>query len=115
MCGWDFEHALKADQWFPEAMQLPKTVGRDLLTRKGSPEQTVDNGLEYEQDRNRGYFLLLTGPEAMKIWAYQGLHCYVDSLMKEKKKLGKVLNIEEVAIPAFSVFIGNGCVQHAGQ
>lgn len=34
--------------------------------------------------------------------------------MKEKKKLDNVLKMEKVAIPAFSAFVGNCNVQHAG-
>lgn len=34
--------------------------------------------------------------------------------MKEKIKLVKVVKMEEVAIPAFSVFVGNSYVQHGG-
>lgn len=34
--------------------------------------------------------------------------------MKEKKELGKVLKMEEVVIPAFSVFKAIGYVNHTG-
>lgn len=34
--------------------------------------------------------------------------------MKEKKKLGKNLKLQEVAIPAFTVFVGNWYVRNGG-
>lgn len=48
------------------------------------------------------------------ICASHGSHWCFDYPIKKKKKLDKVLNIEEAAIPAFSVFVGNGCVKHGG-
>lgn len=52
--------------------------------------------------------------EAMTIWAFHGLHWYADYLIKENKRLGKVLKMKEVSIRVFSSFVGNGYVQLDG-
>lgn len=59
-------------------------TGEDLLAKKWH----VD--FEYEQYKNRGYILLIRGPEATIIWVYHGLPWYVEYSMNEKKKLDKV-------------------------
>lgn len=65
--GW-IVGALKVDQGFVKAMQLPKTGGRYLLTRESCPGQTGRNAFKHEKDRNPRYFLLVTGLQATTIW-----------------------------------------------
>lgn len=93
---------LKVDQGFPEVMPLLKSGGRYLLPGEWCLVPTLHD-YKYEQNRNPRYFLLITGPEAITIWTLHSWHWYVDYPMKQKKKLGKVLKMEEAGMRSLYV------------
>lgn len=75
--------------------------------------QILYKNIEFEQDRSPGYLLLVTGPGARR-FGRGTARIGTWTTRKKKKKLGKVLNREEIAIAAFSVFLRNGYMQHPG-
>lgn len=77
-----------------------------LLTGKGFPMDNRHKDFEFEKDNHHAFLLLVTGPEATMIWKGHSLYCCIDYPTNQKKKLSKVLKMEEVASPAFSAFVG---------
>lgn len=88
--GW-IASALKVDQCVSEAMQLSKTWSRYLLTREGKQAQARTSKLEYDQDQNPRYFLLVMRLETTTIWACNVWHWNFDYPINKKKAPGKVL------------------------
>lgn len=58
---------LKANQPLSEAMQLPKTGVRYLLTGEHRLAQTKHKDFTYEQGRNPYLFLLVTRPDQRRL------------------------------------------------
>lgn len=81
--------------------------------RRRGPHADQQNDLEYGQDWNPWYFLLVMGPDATNNWVSLSFHWYVENLMKRMKNLRKVLKMEEVATLPVYLFAVNQCVQHA--
>lgn len=62
------------------------------------------DNFKYELNRSVGYSFQCIKPEETSTWVWHGSQWYVDYPMKEKSRLDKVLNVEEVAIPGSSDF-----------
>lgn len=93
---------------------LPKTGGRFLLSGKGVTDQCGHNDFPVRESGSPGYFFLVTGPAKASLHVCPGSHLYVRYHKSRRELLRKSLQMEEVAIPPFSMFIGHGQVQHAG-
>lgn len=74
--------------------------------------KTKPNDLKYEQERNPGYFLLVTCSEAISILVGPWLVLLRRPPSEDKKTLGKILRVEEFLIPA-SCLWESGLGKHA--
>lgn len=85
-----------------------------ILTGRGCPDQTGQNDFGVQEGRMPGFFRLVYRSEAIFLLFRSVLHTYAYYLMAQKGNSGKLLPLEEVAIPARSVSVGHGYLQHAG-
>lgn len=92
--------ALKVDRGLLGVMWFPKAGDRNLLAGRGCVTYTSHNVFKYEQNRNRRYWLLVSGPGKTMIWVCSGLNCYFEYPMRDKE-LDIVFKVEETAILAF--------------
>ena len=111
--GWlagmfDLDNRSKEQCW------LPITGGRPLLTGRGCADQCGHNDFVVDQGKNPGYFFIVTGPEKASLHVCPGSHRYVFYHESRRRLLAEILEMEEIQIPKFSLFIGHGYLQHAG-
>lgn len=86
------------------------------MTGSHCPIQTGHNDFNVGVcDReNPGYFVIVTASMQSSLYVCPGSHLYVRYPPASKNKLKNVLVMTEIVIPAFSVFVGHGQIQHAG-
>ena len=98
-------------------LYFPKTGGRLLLTGRNAPAQVPHCDFPPDEDGeigSPGYFVIVTGPEVASLWVCPGSQTFISYSEEERHQLGDVLKYEEISIPANSIFIGHGHLQHAG-
>lgn len=95
-------------------LYLHETGSRYLMTGRGSPDQTERSYFDIRKVQSLGFFVLFSGPETIYLLVWPASHICLHYLMCEKKKLVKLLRLEGVAIPAYSVFIGERYTQPGG-
>jgi len=94
---------------------FPRTGGRFLLSGKNCGIQVEHQDFLVDDSiSSPGYFIIVTGPEDGSLMVCPGSHKFVHYTEDEKLALGDVLKYERITIPANSVFIGHGYLQHAG-
>lgn len=81
-------------------------VGYDI------PDETRQRDFEVRKGRSKGIVALVSGSEALYLLLCPTLLIHVHNLMTEKKTLEEVLSLEECSIPAYSIFIRDGYMQH---
>lgn len=94
--------------------QVPRTGGRFLLTGEGCPDQTGHNDFPTEKRNNPGYFCITTSQEQTSLFVCPSSHQYVWYDEEDRISLARMLKMTEITIPARSIFIGHGLLQHAG-
>jgi len=92
----------------------PKTGGRWLATGRDCPAQTGHNDFSHSRGQDVGYFCITTGKDGASLWICESSHKYVFYPEGPKFELSKLLRLEKIAIPPYSVLFGHGYVQHAG-
>ena len=101
-----------------EAMAVPKTGGRFLLTGKGCQRQYLHTdfavGSTPDEKRVPGYFVLCTTRSPTPLWVVNHSHFYLGETDKVKQALSNAVFARKVLIPPFSVLIGRGDLQHGG-
>ena len=90
------------------------TGGRFLLTGQDCPPQTGHNDFDHRAGTGPGFFIITTGHEASGLWVADGSHKDVYCSDKRKAKIVKASRLKLISIPANSVFVGHGFLQHAG-
>ena len=93
---------------------MPRTGGRFLITGNKCPDQCGHNDFVARKEGSPGYFCVITGPHPVTLWVSQCSHIFVWYSAEQKEALVNALVMEEIIIPIHSVFIGNGCLHHAG-
>lgn len=72
------------------------------------------NGFDHDKDKSSGSFALVTGSESVFLYGSQGWPHFVLYLNDVREILAKMLRMGEVIILLNSLFIGCGCLHHAG-
>lgn len=67
-----------------------------------------------DKDAPPGYFVIVTGPEQVKLYVCGASHRYVYYSQPKLDSLASALHMDPINIPPNSVFIGHGHLQHAG-
>lgn len=95
-------------------LYLPNTRGWYLLIGRYCPEQNGQNDSEVQEDRRPGYFVEHGAFEDICHFFCPPLQTYVQFSMDDKKELAKLFRLEAVAIPAYSIFVGQRYLLHGG-
>lgn len=98
-----------------EKLHLPVTSSPYLLTVHGCLDQMEQNVFEVRKGRNPEFFKLFSGSKAIFLLVCLASHTYVHYPITGKKKLTEPLRLKEVALPAYSTFVGRGHLQHGGR
>ena len=85
-----------------------------LLTGNGCLDQTGHNDFQVKLNTSPGFFAIVTARESARLWVCPGSHQYVHYDDKSKRDLADLLVMNEITIPSYSIFIGQGHLQHAG-
>ena len=93
---------------------LPGTGGRLLLTGKDADDQCGHNDFVVRDGESPGYFVIANGPHTTSLLVAPSSHKYVKYEKSRLHMLSRTLEMEEIDIPPFSLFIGHGYLQHAG-
>lgn len=90
------------------------TGGRFHFTGSGFESGTGHIDMQYGSGKSPGYFIITNGPEDGKMYVCAGPKQCVPYEKREKDALAKTIQIESLDLLPFSMFLGNGPVQHAG-
>lgn len=93
---------------------ISKSGGRFLVTGENCLAQCGHNDFDHRQPTGPGFFTIATGSGPCTLWVAGGSHLYVDYDDEAKRIMADVLEMGLIKIPAHSVFIGHGYLQHAG-
>lgn len=102
---------------------LGRTYGREdlflLVTRVkfhlfgyNGPGKTGRKGFDILEGKRPVFFILDSGTKELSLLVCSTWHEYVDDPMSENKKVSNLPQVEEIQIPQFSVFLGNGYLLH---
>ena len=98
-----------------EPLYIPVTGGRYLFTGKDCDVQVGHN--EFAQrptGKTPGYFVMVTGPEAVSLYVVDHSHNWISYPEETKKILIENQHLKKITIPGNSVFFGHGYLHHAG-
>jgi len=95
-------------------MYVPPCGGRWLMTGVDSPAQVGHNDYHTSFSKDAGYFLIASMDEPFSLWVSKGSHHFVFYEDVMKRSMCNFMTMQKVEVPARSVFIGHGFVQHAG-
>lgn len=87
------------------------TGSRYLITSHEFLDQTGHSDLEVPEGQSPAFFVLVYGSESIRLLVCPASHTYVRYAIAEKK-LAKLLHLRKLAVPAYSVFVGRGYLQH---
>lgn len=95
---------------------LPKTGFRLLRNGKDVPAQCAHNDFPVDENQKSspGYFQIATGGDRAFIWVWPGSHRLVHLQNEKKNYLNHIFHMDQVEIPPYSLFFGDGYAQHAG-
>lgn len=93
-------------------LHLSVTAGLYFLTSCDCPNQTGHYDSEVLKARSPRFFVLISGFEAICVLVYLSSNSYVDDPMDGRTKLAELFSRGEVAVPAYSVFVQHGYVEH---
>lgn len=81
------------------------TSGRNVLSDRDCPDQSAHNDYVVWKGRSHWFFVLYSRFEAIFLLVRPALHTFLHYPMAEKKQLAELLLLQEVNIPAYSVFV----------
>lgn len=84
-----------------------------MLTGKGASDQCGHNAFQVEVDGSKEYIRIAIGSDGWRIHVFHGSHLYIWYHKSRNKKPAEILQMEEVIIAPFSLFVGRGHLQHA--
>ena len=96
-----------------------KTGGRFLLTSRNCRRQRLHTDYEAGGKRggqgNPGYFVICTGKDQAYLWVFKRSHIALEDTSHESLRAwSKVLKVEKVVVPPYSMIIVRGDVMHCG-
>lgn len=97
-----------------EDPHLSVTDSLYLLKGRYCQKQTGHIGLEFQEGPGPAFFALVSRSETIYLLACLASHTYVQYPAAEKKKLAKLLHLEEVAFPTYFIFVVHGYLQYGG-
>lgn len=106
--------SVNLEEGYPDQLCIPKAGGLQLLNNRNCPPPTVCNDFEQTREGNPDSYLPVDEAKAVSKCVCPGSQRFVHFSEKVKKKLGGVLNLAEVLIPANSVLAGHAYAQHDG-
>ena len=95
-------------------ISIPQSGGRFIVTGKDVGDQIPHNDFHPKENQSHVYFVIVTGFKAATLHVCPGSHLFVFYEKKELQKLARVLKLETIEIPPYSIFIGHGWIQHSG-
>lgn len=106
-------HAMMAlNKACDEEQHLLLTGDRNVTKNRDCPIPTRQNDFEGRDSRRPGFIELLLEPESIHLSLCSASHLHVHYLMAQEEYLAELLCVKEVAILAFSIFVGHGYMQH---
>lgn len=93
-------------------MQPSQYKGKAVGDRNDAEAPTRPRATVVRDGESTGYFFLATGEVSAHLYVAPGSHVYVGYSDARKELLRKAFEMEEIQIPASSVFIVHGFVQH---
>lgn len=105
---------LNLDRCGSEPVSIPNTGGRFLWTGKRCPPQCGHNDFPSKPHASPGFFMIATGSESTPLLLCPASHTYVFYPQKLCEALVRSLRMQKIDIPAWSIFVGHGHLQHAG-
>lgn len=85
---------------------------RYALTGQSRPGQTGHSDFEVREGKSHGFFVLIYVSEERSLFVFLAWHTYVNYPMSKKKKISKLLQMDDVETFQFSVFDGHEYWQH---
>lgn len=75
-----------------EALYIPATSCRNLLTVRNSPGETERSDFKVREGRSEGFFVLASGSQVICLLVSRTLHTYVHYPMAENNKRAELLH-----------------------
>ena len=94
--------------------RIPVTGGRGLLSGKHVDHQAGHNDFPARRNLCPGYFIIVTGNDAVTLWLTKSSYHYVWYSEEDLKGLADIMVMSQILIRPNSIFIGHGYLQHAG-
>lgn len=95
-----------------EELYFSVTGGLYLLTGRNFHNQPEGNSFEVGEGRSPGFFVVVSGYEALCLIVCLVSRIYLHYLKAEKKKLADLLWVGEMALPSYSGVVTHGYLHH---
>lgn len=88
--------------------------GLFLITGADCKVQVGHSNMIVRRGASPGYFFIANRPEEGKLYVCKGSHYFIFYPPTDKCKMADILKIDPVVLPPHCVFVGHGCLTHAG-
>lgn len=104
--------AMRLEQPFAQRLFMPQAGAWFLITANDCPPQSGHNDFDHHRVKNRRNFVIVKTWEEFTIWVVPGSHNHMFYSDVDKRKLSKIIKMEEIRLSRESVIFGCGSVQH---